>query len=68
MEDVGKNMHANGESGQVAKGRTLEGNDLLCGGRKAQIEHSKVSVETGRLRKGGIRQKKRPKKSRGAER
>lgn len=62
-------MHAKGESRQVAKGRTLGGNDLLlCGGRRAKIEHSKVSVEIGRLRKRGIRKEKRTKISRGAER
>lgn len=61
-------MHAKGESRQVAKGRTLGGNDLLCGGRRAKIEHSKVSVEIGRLRKRGIRKEKRAKISRGAER
>lgn len=49
MEDVGINMLAKGESKQVAKGGTLEGNDLLCGERRAQIENSEVSVEIGEV-------------------
>lgn len=51
-----------------SQGQDSGGNDLLCGGRRAKIEHSKVSVETERLEKRGIRKEKRPKISRGAER